>query len=184
VKAETFRWSPEGSTPARVKVLVGVPRRKATVRRCTCCIRDEGRPLGVADQAVIPNHPELHSLRAGVVSVCGKGGMNPVRCAVRRRTKVNHRRSVDNCNDVKTEDSTTPRDQSNGNLKVGLTASGIEVARPFCRRGYGTWEPVVSMSREKLKRRTRESESTDARHRGGVMRSSVEGVVMTSGAKA
>jgi hypothetical protein len=49
---------------------------------------------------------------------------------------VNHRRSVDNCNDVKTEDSTTPRDQSNGNLKVGLTASGIEVARPFCRRGY------------------------------------------------
>jgi hypothetical protein len=167
-----------------VKVVVGVPRRKATVRRCTCCIRDEGRPLGVADQAVIPNHPELHSLRAGVVSVCGKGGMNPVRCAVRRRTKVNHRRSVDNCNDVKTEDSTTPRDQSNGNLKVGLTASGIEVARPFCRRGYGTWEPVVSMSREKLKRRTRESESTDARHRGGVMRSSVEGVVMTSGAKA
>jgi hypothetical protein len=169
---------------AVVNVLVGVPRRKATVRRCTCCIRDEGRPLGVADQAVIPNHPELHSLRAGVVSVCGKGGMNPVRCAVRRRTKVNHRRSVDNCNDVKTEDSTTPRDQSNGNLKVGLTASGIEVARPFCRRGYGTWEPVVSMSREKLKRRTRESESTDARHRGGVMRSSVEGVVMTSGAKA
>jgi hypothetical protein len=167
-----------------VKVVVGVPRRKATVRRCTCCIRDEGRPLGVADQAVIPNHPELHSLRAGVVSVCGKGGMNPVRCAVRRRTKVNHRRSVDNCNDVKTEDSTTPRDQSNGNLKVGLTASGIEVARPFCRRGYGTWEPVVSMSREKLKRRTRESESTDARHRGGVMRSSVEGVVMTFGAKA
>jgi len=44
---------------------------------------------------------------------------------------VNHRSSVDNCNDVKTEDSTTPRDQSNGNLKVGLTASGIEVARPF-----------------------------------------------------
>ena len=78
---------------------------------------------------------------------------------------MNHRRSVDNCNDVKTEDSTTPRDKSNGNLKVGLTASGIEVARPFCRRGYGTWEPVVSMSRENLKRRTRESESTDARHR-------------------
>jgi len=101
-----------------------------------------------------------------------------------RRTQVNHRRSVDNCNDVRTEDSTTPRDQSNGNLNVGLTASGIEVARPSCRRGYGTWEPVVSMPRETLKRRTRESKSTDARHRGGVMRSSVERVVMTSGAKA
>ena len=99
---------------------------------------------------------------------------------------MNHRPSVDNCNDVKTEDSTTPRDQSNGNLNVGLTASGIEMARPSCRRGYGTWEPVVSMRREKLKRRTRESESenTDARHRGGVMRSSVERVVMTSGTKA
>jgi hypothetical protein len=41
---------------------------------------------------------------------------------------VNHRRNVDNCNDVKTEDSSTLRDQSNGNLKVGLAASGIEVA--------------------------------------------------------
>ena len=54
---------------ARVKVVVGVPRRKATVCRCTCCIRDEGRPLGFADQAVIPNHPELLPLRAVVVSV-------------------------------------------------------------------------------------------------------------------
>ena len=85
---------------------------------------------------------------------------------------MNHRRSVDNCNDVKTEDSTTPRDQSNGNLKVGLTASGIEVARPSCRHGYGTWEPVVSMPRETLKRRTRESQSTNARHRDGTIRSS------------
>lgn len=97
---------------------------------------------------------------------------------------MNHRRSVDNCNDVKTEDSTTPRDQSNGSLNVGLTASGIEVARLSCRRRYGTWEPVVSMLREKLRRRTRESKSTYARHKGGVMRSSVERVVMTSGAKA
>jgi hypothetical protein len=97
---------------------------------------------------------------------------------------VNHRRSVDNCNDVKTENSTTSRDQLNSNLKVGLTASGVEVARPSCRRGYGTWEPVVSMLRETRKRRTRECKSTDAGHRGGVMRSSVERVVMTSGAKA
>ena len=44
-----------------------------------CCTSDEGRPLGVADQAEIPNHPELHSLRAVVVSVMGKGGSTPVR---------------------------------------------------------------------------------------------------------
>ena len=85
---------------------------------------------------------------------------------------MNHRRSVDNCNGVKTEDSTTPRDKSSGNLNVGLTASGIEVARPSRRHGYGTWEPVVSMPRETLKRRTRESQSTNARHRGGTIRSS------------
>jgi hypothetical protein len=97
---------------------------------------------------------------------------------------VNHRGSVDNCNDVRTEDSTRPQDKSNSNLNSGLTASGIEMARPFCRHGYGTWEPVVSMPREKFQRRTRENESTDAGHRGGVMRSSVERVVMTSGAKA
>ena len=52
-----------------VRIDVGVPRRKATEGRCTFCIRDEGWPLGFADQAVIPNHPELHSLRASVVSV-------------------------------------------------------------------------------------------------------------------
>ena len=96
---------------------------------------------------------------------------------------MNHRISVDNCNGVKTEDSTTPRNKSSGNLEVGLTASGIEVARSSNRHGYGTWEPVVLMPREKLKRRPRESQSTNARHRDGVMRSSVERVVMTSGAK-
>ena len=45
----------------------------------SCCIHDEGRPLGFADQAVLPNHPELHPLRAVVVNVQGKGGMNLVR---------------------------------------------------------------------------------------------------------
>jgi len=44
-----------------------------------CCTSDEGRPLGVADQAEIPNHPELYSLRAVVVSVMGKGGSTFVR---------------------------------------------------------------------------------------------------------
>ena len=40
---------------------------------------------------------------------------------------MSHRRSVDNCTGIKTEDSTRPRDQSNGSLNVGLTASSIEV---------------------------------------------------------
>ena len=61
--------SKKEAVPPCVRIVVGVPRRKATVCRCTCCIRDEGRPLGFADQAVIPNHPELLPLRAVVVSV-------------------------------------------------------------------------------------------------------------------
>jgi len=42
----------------------------------------------------------------------------------------------------------------------------------------GTWEPVVPMIREKPKWRTHEGESTDAGHRGGPTRSSVEVSVM------
>jgi len=41
-----------------------------------------------------------------------------------------------------------------------------------------TWEPVVPMIREKPKWRTHEGESTDAGHRGGPTRSSVEVSVM------
>ena len=54
----------------------------------------------------------------------------------------------------------------------------------FRRRGsdirlvHGTWEPVVSMLREKSKWWPHKDESTDARHRGGTARSSVEGRVM------
>jgi hypothetical protein len=43
---------------------------------------------------------------------------------------------------------------------------------------HGTWEPVVSMLREKSKWGPHKDQSTDARHRGGTTRSSVEGCVM------
>jgi RNA-directed DNA polymerase len=42
----------------------------------------------------------------------------------------------------------------------------------------GTWEPVVSMAREKFKWRPHKNESTDARHGGGLPRSSDEVSVM------
>jgi hypothetical protein len=45
---------------------------------------------------------------------------------------------------------------------------------------HGTWEPVVSMSREKSKWRPHKDQSTDARHRDGTARSSDEGCVMRS----
>jgi hypothetical protein len=43
------------------------------------CTRDEGRSLGVGDQESAPNHRELLSLRAMVVSVAEKAGLDPVR---------------------------------------------------------------------------------------------------------
>ncbi len=43
------------------------------------CVRDEGRPLDAGDQEPAPNHCELLSLRAMVVSVAEKAGLDPVR---------------------------------------------------------------------------------------------------------
>ena len=51
-----------------------VPRTRRQQRRCGSCERDEGGPLGAGDQELAPNHCELLSLRAMVVSVAGKGG--------------------------------------------------------------------------------------------------------------
>ncbi len=61
---------------------------------------------------------------------------------------------------------------------MARTAPGMEVAGLSCRLLHGTWEPVVPMQRETRNRRPRERQSTDAGHRGGVIRSSDEGPVM------
>ena len=65
-----------------------------------------------------------------------------------------------------------------GACNLAHVTSGTKVARARIRLRHGTLEPVVSMPREKPKRTTRKGESTDARHRGGTTRSSVEGHVM------
>ena len=56
-----------------------------------CCVRDEGRSLGIGLQDQVPNHPKLHGSRVRVVSVREKAGLEPVRYEPRRRTRVNHR---------------------------------------------------------------------------------------------
>lgn len=84
-----------------------------------------------------------------------------------------------NCiDDVKTGEWWLPQDQHGRCLYLAHVASGIKAARSRIRLGHGTLEPVVSMPREKPKRITREGKSTNARHRGGTTRSSVEGRVM------
>lgn len=79
---------------------------------------------------------------------------------------------------IKNGDSDLPRDKYRGSLLTACAVSGMKVARAHFRLFYGTWEPVVSMLREKLKWRSRKSQSTEVRHRGGPVRSSVEAAVM------
>ena len=80
--------------------------------------------------------------------------------------------------DVKTGVESLPRDQRGGYPLTARVASGIKVARVRSWLERGTWEPVASMPREQPKWPTHEGLSTDAGHRGGWARSSVEGPVM------
>jgi hypothetical protein len=67
-----------------------------------------------------------------------------------------------------------PGISSGGDLLTARAASGIKVASVRFGRAYATWEPVASMRREPSKRQNRKDQSTDARHRGGMTRSSEE----------
>jgi hypothetical protein len=80
--------------------------------------------------------------------------------------------------DVKTGVESLSRDQRGGDPLTARVASGIKVARVRSWLEQGTWEPVASMPREKPKWKPHEGQSTDARHRGGWARSSVEVPVM------
>ena len=80
--------------------------------------------------------------------------------------------------DVETGERWLLRDKHGRCLYLAHAASGTKVARARIRLRHGTLEPVAPMTREKPKRTTREGESTDARHRDGTTRSSVEGCVM------
>ena len=80
--------------------------------------------------------------------------------------------------DVKTGVESLLRDQRGGDPLTARVASGIKVARVRFWLERGTWEPVASMLREKLKWKPHQSQSTDAGHRGGWARSSGEGPVM------
>ena len=80
--------------------------------------------------------------------------------------------------DVKTGEESLPRDQRWGDPLTASVASGIKVARVRSWLEHGTWEPVASMPREKPKWKPHEGPSTDAGHRGGWARSSVEVPVM------
>ena len=131
-------------------------------------VRDEGRSLGAGLRRQAPNHLERLGLRAPVVSVKEKARRDCVRCGSGRRTRVNHRRSVESVwTTSEPESSRCPGISAGGDPLTASVASGIKVARVRSWLEQGTWEPVASMLREKLKWKTHESLSTDAGHRGG-----------------
>ena len=80
--------------------------------------------------------------------------------------------------DVKTGVKSLLRDQRWRDPLTASVASGIKVARARFWLEQGTWEPVASMLRERPKWWTHKGLSTDARHRGGMTRSSVDGRVI------
>jgi hypothetical protein len=149
-----------------------------TVRQAMC-VRDEGRSLGAGLRRQAPNHLERLGSRAPVVSVKEKARRDRVRCGSGRRTRVNHRRSVESVGTTsKPGSSRCPGISAGGDPLTASVASGIKVARVRSWLEQGTWEPVASMLREKLKWKTHESLSTDAGPRGGWACSSVEVPVM------
>ncbi len=145
------------------------------------CERDEGRPLGAGDQAQAPNHCELLSLRAVVVSVAGKGGARS-RQVRSGETSVSEplmtcRNSLDG---VETGGKVVaPGTSSGGALKPG--PSGTRLGGGVNPDQALLWNAGTCRPDAKGEARAgspRESQSTDAGHRDGAVRSRDEGPVM------
>ena len=80
--------------------------------------------------------------------------------------------------DVKTGAGSLLRDRRRGDPLTASVASGMKVARVRSRLEQGTREPAASMPREEPRWEPHEGQSTDAGHRGGWARRSVEVPVM------
>jgi hypothetical protein len=144
------------------------------------CEGDEGWPLGACDQESAPNHRELLSLRAMVVSVAEKAGVRSRQVRSRETSEsepsMKCRKRMDG---VKTGGGGCPGISLGGDLKTGPSGTRLEggvnldqaLSRNVgtCRRDV-KGEDQVGSSHEVL--------STDARHRGRTARSSEEGPVM------
>ena len=63
--------SPEGMSPEGAAPMAGFPLRSCVMTKdesLSCCINDEGWPLGFGNQILKSNHPMRHLLRVIVVS--------------------------------------------------------------------------------------------------------------------
>jgi hypothetical protein len=123
-----------------------------TAKEVWSCKRDEGRSLGVGDQAQAPNHCELLPLKAVVVSVAGKGG---TRSRQVRSGETSENEALMTCRNsldgVETRGRVVaPGMSSGGVLETGPSGTrlggGVNPDQALC----GTREPVAPW--EKLKR--------------------------------
>jgi hypothetical protein len=157
-----------------------VPRTVARFSGIRCCTGDEGGPLGIGVQAQVPNHLKLQALRASGVNVEEKA--SPRACQV-KSTETSVSEPLRTCrkflDDAKTGGSFVnpgavwekpvyrPHGVRHGG---GVTVLWALVWNVGTCRSDAKGEPQVGSPHER--------ESTEAEHRGGVVRSRAEGVVM------
>jgi len=165
----------------------GAPRRRGgefyvvalNALKQPCCTRDEGRPLEPGLQDLGSNHRMLLRSNGRGGERDGKGRARPCQVSVE---KTSESKPPMNCrkrrNDVRTRGQSLFWDQLGENLFIAQAASGGRGGVNSTQALVWNVGTCVSMRREQLKRTTRESLSTEARHRGGVACSSDEGSVM------
>ncbi len=93
------------------------------------CTEDEGRPLGIGVQALVPNRLELRGSRVRVVSVEGNGA---TRSRQVRSKKTNASEPLITCREVFTRRQNRvgwkTRDELRSYLSTGWAASGMKAA--------------------------------------------------------
>jgi hypothetical protein len=143
-------------------------------------VRDEGGPLGFGDQALIPNHRELLSLRAMVVSVAETAGprFRQVRSEETSESEPlqTGRNGMD---DVKTGVWESSRDKCGRSLETG--PCGVRPEGGVTSDQALTWNRRTCRPDAKGDGQvgdSRKAQSTDAGHRGRTARSRDEGAVM------
>jgi hypothetical protein len=167
---------------ARFKLDHYVRRAKHTDRKRRCeAVREMREALGAGDQALAPNHCELLPSRAVVVSVAGKGRTRS--CQVRsEETSASEplmtcRNSLD---DVETRGMVVASGTSAGGVLEtgprGIRLGGGVNSDQALLWNAGTCRPDAKGDVQAGD--PRKGQSTDARHRGGAVRSRDEGSVM------
>jgi hypothetical protein len=147
------------------------------------CVRDEGGPLGFGDQALIPNHRELLSLRAMVVSVAETAGLRSRQVRSEETSESEPLQTGRNCmDDVKTGVWCSSRDKCGRSLETG--PRGVRLEGGVNSDQALTWNRRTCRPDAKGDGRagdSREAKSTDAEHRDRTARSRVESAVSDAG---